>query len=184
MSEIWITFDSETDGLVDKQLVPLNRQPHIIEFAALLATLDADGNSEELASLDFICDPGVVLSEVIERVTGLKTADVQGKPKFTTYADDVAEMFAKATHRAAHNITFDESMLDFEFARIGKEWRPRRQRRVCTVEETEHMFGRRASLSDLHERLFGGRFEGAHRAMVDVRANWRCVVQLRKDGVI
>lgn len=177
-------FDTETTGLVKNGGQPLAKQPHIIEFSGLL--VEPDGKI--VKELDFILDPGVTLDSIITKITGLTNADVKGKSKWSEKVDDVIDFFSQADRVVAHNLSFDRKMVDFEMERkFGdkvsevKFW-PADQ--VCTVEATEHLKGYRMSLTVLHEYLFNQPFEGAHRAMVDVKALTRCYVELVNRGVI
>jgi DNA polymerase III epsilon subunit-like protein len=189
MLENWIVFDTETTDLVGHKLLPLVSQPHVVEFSAIHCTLDEEGNGNEIAVLDFMCKPSAHISDeqwaITKKITGIGKDDIADKPPFKERAEDVGNFFQLGSHRAAHNLTFDEDMVDFEFKRAGMgTWRPVKQRRICTVEQTEHLVGYRYKLTDLHARLFGAPFEGAHRALVDVRATWRCIQELRRQGVL
>jgi DNA polymerase III epsilon subunit-like protein len=184
-SKTVILFDTETTDLVKNELVPLDRQPSIIEFAAVLGSMDENGDGEELETLEFLCNPGVPIDSKIEEITGIKNEDLIGKDKFFHYSEQVKSLFNKAECRCAHNLIFDENMLSFEFQRIAQpHWQPARQRRLCTVEATEHLLGRRMPLGELHEWLFAEKFTGAHRALVDVRANWKIFRELQKRKII
>jgi hypothetical protein len=57
-------------------------------------------------------------------------------------------------------------------------------RRICTVEQTQHIKGFRLNLSGLHEFLFGEKFSGAHRAKVDVAALVRCSSEMFKREML
>lgn len=183
--ENYICFDTETTSLVRNDLLPLKAQPHIAEFAAVLFSIDESGEGEEIGTLDFLALPGVPITEEITRITGIKPEDVRNMPPFARRASDVREFFAQAGRRCAHNLTFDERMLEFEFARAdaGTPWPTAfRQKRLCTVEASEHILGRRTKLSDLLTTLTGETLTGAHRALVDVRATVRCIRAMRKRG--
>jgi hypothetical protein len=52
------------------------------------------------------------------------------------------------------------------------------------VECTEHFYGYRLSLTNLHKHLFNEGFPEAHRARNDVEALCRCVVKLIEMGEI
>jgi DNA polymerase III epsilon subunit-like protein len=73
----------------------------------------------------------------------------------------------------------------YELVRLGLHrkfpWPPRH---ICTVESTMQIKGHRLHLANLHEHLFGEKFAGAHRAMVDVEALTRCFIKLVQDGEI
>ena len=73
-------------------------------------------------------------------------------------------------------------MLDLEADRIGTKivW----PKGICTVEATIHLIGRRMTLSELYQHLFGDSFAGAHRARRDVEALVRCCVELKKRDLV
>jgi DNA polymerase III epsilon subunit-like protein len=82
----------------------------------------------------------------------------------------------------AHNASFDVEMVDIEAARCGAKivW----PRCLCTVEQSSYVIGHRLTLGALHEHLLGEKFEGAHRAKVDVAALIRCVAEMVKRGML
>lgn len=171
-------FDTETTGLVKNSLVPLNSQPHIIEFFG--HTVD-DETGEVIEEIEFLCDPGIPLDPVITRITGIKPEDLKGKQKFSDHAVEVSDIICSVDAWVAHNLSFDFTLLDCETKRANVPfWPPKRL--ICTVEETEWIRGHRLSLSALHEELFGEPFSGAHRARHDVEALTRCYLELRKRG--
>jgi DNA polymerase III epsilon subunit-like protein len=174
-----LVFDTETTGLVDCSLMPLPKQPRIIEFCGL----QVDREGAVLQELDFICNPGpgIKLDEVVTKITGLKDSDLVGKPLFRERLDDVLALIADSEMCIAHNLSYDKQLVEFEAQRAGAEVRwPAVM--VCTVEETLHFKGFRLSLTALHEHLFGVGFPSAHRARHDVEALVRCVVELFKRG--
>jgi DNA polymerase III epsilon subunit-like protein len=172
-----LVFDTETTDLVNNSIISEKHQPHIIEFYGCIV----DEGGSVIDELEFLCDPGIPITDEITRITSIKNADVEGKPKFEFYAEQVRDFIKRSDSVAAHNLKFDMSMVDIELGRLGQAaiW-PRVQ--ICTVEETEWFLGYRLNLSALHEHLFGVRFDGAHRAKVDVQALTRCFNELRKRG--
>jgi DNA polymerase III epsilon subunit-like protein len=173
-------FDTETTGLVKNSLVPLEQQPRVIEFFG--HTID-DETGETLGEIEFFCDPGIPLEQVITRITGIKPEDLQHAKPFSEYAPKISEMVANCDAVVAHNLSFDLHLVatDCERCNIHIEWPGRL---ICTVEQTEWMKGHRLSLTALHEELFGEPFAGAHRARHDVAALTRCYLELRKRGDI
>jgi DNA polymerase III epsilon subunit-like protein len=174
-------FDTETTDLVKNRLLPLERQPRIIEFFGLM--LDNEG--KELSAHHFLIDPERKLSEETRRITGIQESDLVGKPSFSSeprLAQEIKSLIESADEVVAHNLSFDKSMVDIEMKRLNLSLRW--PRLICTVEATEHIKGFRLSLSSLHELLFGEAFTGAHRAENDVRALARCFVQLRATGIV
>lgn len=175
----YFCFDTETTALVANTLIDRKHQPHILEFYGV--RIDEDGNT--IGELEFFCDPGIPVSAEITKITGIRQEQVTGQPAFAAFADAIRAVVGESTAIVAHNLTFDRTVVDVEFARLEKTivW-PSLQ--ICTVEQSEWYKGYRLSLSALHEYLFGAPFEGAHRARVDVEAMVRCFVEMRKRGDI
>jgi DNA polymerase III epsilon subunit-like protein len=173
-----LIFDTETTDLIKNKLQPLERQPHIIEFFGL--SMDAEGH--ECNSLGQLFDPGIPLSDVTQRITGIKPEDLRGKPNFAANAAEIKKFIEGHDEVVAHNLSYDKAMVDFEMKRAGieVEW----PELICTVEATEHIKGYRLNLTSLHELLMGEAFSGAHRAEADVRALANCFRALRETGVV
>jgi DNA polymerase III epsilon subunit-like protein len=108
---------------------------------------------------------------------------VAGEPPFGSISHLVKAQIEAAPLVIGQNLSFDVEMIDLEFERLGEKltW-PRKK--ICTVEQTIHFKGYRLNLSDLHEHLFGERFDGAHRAKNDVLATVRCLSEMRKRGLL
>ena len=174
---IALLFDTETDGLVENHVIPLDRQPHIIEWYSCVADLST---GEVLDELDLLIRPSAPISEDITRITHITNEMLEGKPRFLEVAPQIMSAILKAPMAIAHNASFDQEMLQLEFERIGLNlvWPPL----LCTVEQTIHLKGFRLSLTALHEHLFGEPFPEAHRAKSDVQALLRCCVELHKRG--
>jgi DNA polymerase III epsilon subunit-like protein len=173
-----LIFDTETTDLIKNKLLPLDRQPHIIEFFGL--SVDTEGN--ECNSLGHLFDPGIPIGDVTTRITGIKPEDLRGKPRFSVHAEELKKFIEGHDEVVAHNLSYDKSMVDFEMKRAGLtvEW----PELICTVEATEHIKGHRLNLTSLHELLMGEAFSGAHRAEADVRALANCFRALRETGVV
>lgn len=180
MSSDYIVFDTETTGLVKNRSVRLENQPRVIEYAAIRV----NPKGKEIDRLEFLCDPGIPISEEITKITGIKPAAVKGKPPFKAHVKDLVKLHMNIKGVVAHNLSFDMAIIDFAMRMAEVKtwgWPPRK---ICTVESTVHIKGRRMSLSELHESLFNDGFDGAHRAMNDVEALKRCLLQLAATGVI
>jgi len=176
---IALLFDTETTGLIDSHLIPLKRQPHVIEFYGCVADL-ATGEVQQ--ELDLLIKPPVPVSAEITRITGLDDASLKDAPAFFEAASSIFSMVESAPLVLAHNLSFDREMLDLEADRLSRKiaW----PRLLCTVEATVHIKGFRLNLTGLHEHLFGEGFPAAHRAKNDVMAMLRCAVELHRLGEI
>lgn len=156
--------DFETSGLTKHPKAPLEDQPRAIEYACILH----DGK-REVDRLEFICNPGLIIEEVITKITGLTNQDLVDKPPFNSFVSDIGEILKSADIIVAHNQSFDKAIMEYNLAMVGKSlsdvnW-PRLE--LCTVEQTFHQFGRYMKLSELYE-MFIGPYEQKHRAADDV----------------
>lgn len=194
---MYCVFDTETTGLPLHRLAPLDKQPQIIEFFGIIlnddgsinqVTMEPDDDHPEPWTADNVLhcliNPGKPLSADIIRITGITDDDLKGAPDFEHFAWLISAFMAQADVSVAHNHSFDKTLIDFEFKRLGEPF-PWPSRSLCTVEKTHHFIGRRLKLFQLYEHLFEGeKFEGAHRAEADVRALARCVTELIRREVI
>lgn len=174
-----IVFDTETTALVENRTLRLDRQPEIIEFCGIDVDLDTGEIHEEFTTL---VKPKHEITELTTSKTTIDNSTVASAPPFSEIADKVTRML-ESQITIAHNLSFDRNMIEIELERLARpilEWR----QGICTVEQTMFVRGRRLSLSDLHEHLFGVKFTGAHRASVDVAALVKCCIELRKREVI
>ena len=172
-------IDTETTALIKNSLLAEKHQPQIIEFFGCSMVDD----SPDLEELEFFCDPGRALPAEITAITGITSAQLKGQPPFGHFAARVKALIEGSDVIVAHNLSYDQAVIDCEMRRLGQEivWPANK---VCTVEKTEHLKGHRLKLADLHELLFGERFAGAHRARTDVEALARCYFELVRRGEI
>lgn len=178
-------FDTETSGLVENMTIKDDKRPEIIEFYGVLVDLET---ATQIREVDVLVKPKKELSatppwgskKTISEITGITNEMLSNALPFSELADEIIGLIECSPVVIAHNCSFDVDMLDIEAARCGKtiKW----PRRLCTVEQTAHLKGKRLKLNDLHEFLFGQKFEEAHRAKNDVQAMVRCCVELLKRG--
>ena len=172
-------MDFETTGLIKNCVIPLNKQPHAIEYYGCIVDSETLEIENELDTLFF---PPVEISAEITKITGIKSEDVIGAPKFAERADEIEAQMNACDFMVAHNASYDGDIMRIEFERLGRT--PRIPRLFCTVEQTYPLTGVRLSLTALHDLLFGEKFSGAHRAKDDVQALVRCYRELVKRGEI
>lgn len=158
-------FDTETTGLPFHRDADIDKQPRVIEFAALLT----DGK-ETFDTLEFICNPHVPLEAIITKITGLTDDDVCDKPDIGEFFPAIANFFKRADVVLAHNLSFDKAMMRYDLQRRGMtlediNW-PAIE--ICTVEQTFHMYGRRMKLEELYA-IYCGEWVQKHRALDDVK---------------
>jgi DNA polymerase III subunit epsilon len=174
-----LCLDAETTGLLDNHLLPLDKQPEIVELFACELGLDS---GEIGAEFNSFFKPARPVTAETTRITGITPAMVADAPLFADKAQQLQAMIESTDCIVAHNLSYDKEMIDLEFERLGRKikW----PALLCTVEATVHLKGFRLSLTALHELLFNERFPEAHRARTDVMALVRCLIELKKRGEI
>lgn len=173
-----LLLDTETTGLIFNHLLPLDRQPEVIEFYGVVMDLQAQ---ERQSDIHFFIKPSKPVSEEITKITRITNEMLETAPTFPAVAEQIKAAIEGAPIVIAHNLAFDMEALDIEFERLGQflNWP---QARLCSVEQTVHLRGFRLSLTALHEHLFGEPFKESHQAKVDVQAMARCLCELVKRG--
>lgn len=182
---IVLAIDTETTGLVTAPLMPLDRQPHVIQFSGLLVEIDRTETTILDEFTTFIKPPRKELfSEKISKLTQITWENLENAPPFADVAERIFDdLIYLSPAVAAHNLSFDRMVLDFEAQRLGREivWP---ERMICTVEQTNYVKGFRLDLGGLHEGLHGEKFAGAHQASADVGALVRCLITMHERGMI
>lgn len=178
-------FDTETTGLVKNRTLKLDQLPEIIEFYGCSVNLK---NGKIAKELGLLIKPSKPLSDkpapgdkkTITEMTGITNNMLKKAPPFKDVAKQVFTLLQKSKIVIAHNAAFDKDMVEIEAQRLGIKitW----PRVICTVESSISHKGYRLSLSNLYFELFGEKFEGAHRAKVDVQALTKCAVEMFKRG--
>ena len=187
-----LIFDVESTGLAQWNLSSQEpTQPDIIQLGALLH----DGE-QEVDFIDTLVHPPWPweMSAETEAVHGISRERIASEGVPTT---EVMEKFLKLVSRAdtlvCHNTQFDAKLIRTALHRCGyveslemmmnKDF-------YCTMKRSTkfcNIPGKRGpkwpKLIELHRILFNEDFEGAHSAIVDVRATARCYFELRRRGL-
>lgn len=188
-----IIFDTETTGLPKANSMPLDKQPQIIEFAAIRVNWRT---LEELDRMTFFCKNRLPLEPIITNITGLTDEDLIDAKPFSAYYSQLAEFHLGAKHWVAHNIAFDRKLMVFDLKRISKATHfPYPPNHICTVDQSYCLNNFKLKQEKLHAHYYSedpahhddaGNYKGyvAHRAMNDVEALFDCVKGMRKDGLL
>lgn len=189
----YLFFDTETTGLPDfKKDMNHPSQPRIIQLAAILtheSTIVAELNC-------FIKPDGWTVPEEVTKIHGITTEKCEqyGIPMREALAlFNAMKLIAKA--RVAHNISFDKVMMAREATFYGLEHNSEGLESFCTMQlakpickipPTDKMMAagfkgfKQPNLQETYRHFFGTEFEGAHDALVDVRACKEIFFQIRK----
>ncbi len=190
-------FDTETTGLPDfNKRASDPSQPHIVQFAAITV----DHNGKELVSHNLIVRPdGWGIPVEATRVHGITNefARENGVPE-EDVAKIILSLFTGADRVVAHNVTFDKFIARIALRRFGlltdamALWWSGLPT-VCTMRATTNICRipsprfegeyKWPKLSEAYEFAFGEKLEGAHDALVDVRACRRIYDWLQGEAV-
>ncbi|MEA3495351.1 MAG: 3'-5' exonuclease [Bacteroidota bacterium] len=189
---MYLFFDTETTGLPRNYKAPIedsDNWPRLVQIAWLL--YDNDGN--RIDGKEFIIKPeGFTIPIEASRVHGISTE------KAISEGQDLNEiliLFAKDIEKAnsivAHNISFDEKIVGAEFYRKKVANKLFQKKRICTMKASTNFcrlpgrYGYKwPNLAELHTKLFGKSFEGAHDAAADINATAKCFWRLKELHVI
>ncbi len=191
---MFLIFDTETTGLPKRDNAPLeelDNWPRLVQLAWQMH----DISGKFLGAKDYIIKPeGFTIPYAAEKVHGISTekALASGHDLKTVLAE-FAKDISSSRLVIAHNIEFDINIVASEFLRNGIESDFLQKKKLCTkLESTDFCAipgGRGGkfkwpNLAELHLKLFGEGFSGAHNASADVEATSRCFLELLRLGVL
>ncbi len=192
-------FDTETTGFFQDRL-PIDHpeQPYIVQLAAELT----DDDGEPISGFSFIVDPGISNGVFIpDRASDVHGITNERAVQFGVSAEFALSAFTHLYQRAdivcAHNIKFDRGVMEAAIARHYGKVMPLRKTLFCTMEAaspvvnlppTERMLAagfakpKPPKLEECIRHFFNEELDGAHDAMVDVRACRRVYFHLQTMG--
>ena len=104
--------------------------------------------------------------------------------KMDAYIKEFLAYIEKSSFLIAHNLDFDLALLKKEASLCHAWYDFTKKSTICTMKNKnviEYMWwGKRPKLQELHEKLFGRKFESAHDALADIRATKDCFIELYK----
>ncbi len=139
-----------------------------------VAVIALDGTTERLR-WDSLVDPKIPIPPFMTRLTGLRTADLADAPRFVEVVRTI-ETMTQDRILVAHNVRYDMTALDHEFARTGLVFdRPT----LCTERLARRLLPQlpRYNLGGISRHL-GIPFEAAHHALPDAAAAASLLVHL------
>lgn len=181
-----IVFDTETTGLPLPHAELVN-QPYLCQFAALLLDCNLEnGVFRAEAKYNQLIKPPVPISSECSAIHGITETMVADKPAVGAVIDDILSLFYRADIAAAHNLGFDQKLVELELERLGRAKSFLPPQTYDTMKETRDLCrlpGRGEDykpprLMELYRFLFGREFESAHDAMIDVLATAVCLKEL------
>jgi len=189
---MYLFFDTETTGLPKNYKAPAtdtDNWPRMIQIAWQVYNSD----NKLIDSQVYIIKPeDFEIPKEASDIHGITTEIAQTKGvDLTETLNKFREAMIESQYLVAHNISFDEKIVGAEFIRKKIARLPNKLGRIDTmVEATDYCkipgkYGFKwPNLTELHKKLFGKGFDGAHDALADVIACADCFFELKKRGVI
>lgn len=191
---MYIVFDTETTGKAKNFSAPVNdfnNWPRMVQIAWKVF----DKNGVEIDSQNLIIKPnGFTIPQdaiAIHRISN-EIAKEKGIP-LSQALDKFSDVIRNNKYLIAHNINFDKNVVGCEYLREGKRNCLSDIEHIDTMTTTIDFVAipntRRGgfkypSMTELHKKLFGVGFDGAHDALVDVSALAKCFFKLQEIGVL
>ena len=192
----YIFLDSESNGLPREPRLGVSftsNWPRMIQLAWIVT--DENGNVLKRQS-HIIYPQGFNIIEPIAKLTRITTerAQCEGVDLYsvlTEFMEDVND----AKLLIAHNIDFDKRVVGCELYRENMDYDSLLNKSmVCTMQKStnfcaipsnsNHPGYKWPKLEELHMKLFGTTFSGAHDALADVEATKKCFFELKNRGII
>jgi DNA polymerase III epsilon subunit family exonuclease len=158
-----IIVDVETTGLLKPKLVPLEKQPKIIEFGALVT----DGVKVK-KKINQLINPQEPLEPIITKITGITDDDLTDAPTFKQFLPKLLKFWGRPKMVIAHNAPFDTGMMKNELARLNCEKFYWPKDIICTVQEYKTLIGKWPKLEELYANIMEQEPNQTHRALEDV----------------
>lgn len=189
---MYLFFDTETTGIPRDYKAPLSKLdnwPRLVQLAWLLQ--DDKGNELEAGSC-VVKPVGFTIPMDAARIHGISTQRATAEGRMV---GEVLVEFSALINRSmtlvAHNMAYDEKIVGAEFLRLGMAELIGPKKRLCTMQASTAYcalpgpYGYKwPKLDELHRKLFGQGFVGAHNAASDIRATAKCFWELRKRRLI
>ena len=199
ISRCVLVFDTETTGLINKLLLPLQYKdlalhPYITQLSAVL--YDVDNQKVKKVFNTYIKIPEhVEIPEIVQQLTGITREKCDSGMEIGEALDKFYHMYLKCDAIAAHNMWFDSKMIRLECMRnrfpnlINVFFENVSDKPIsCTMMKGMEFCGlnRFVKLSVLYELLFkedANQFE-LHNSLVDTMVCLRCYLKIFCDKEI
>ena len=187
-----IVFDTETTGFPLSE-VSLEEQPYIVQFASITLGYDPEKSiMEEVQRIDQLIKPNCNIPLEVSKIHGIYDKDVADKPSMQECIHEIRDVFHKADVAVAHNLEFDQKLLNIELERLGlpKQFLPKQifdtmklSTDMCKIPNKRggHKYPK---LEEVYMFLFGKNFSGAHNAIYDVEATVHVLGKLIEKDII
>ncbi|NNG27013.1 MAG: 3'-5' exonuclease, partial [Ignavibacteriaceae bacterium] len=159
-------LDVETTGLS-------SRENHVIEIGIVKVK-----NLKIAGKFQSFVNPGCKIPHFITQFTGITNEDIANAPFFSELADKIEKIIGDSVI-SAHNLSFDDSFLKYEFFRTGRE--PLSNHKICTLKIARRLYPslKSKSLSSITQYL-RLKNSNAHRALADAEVTALALIKMIK----
>lgn len=181
----YLIFDTETTGVVPKGMTFKDKKyPRLLQLAWLL--IDEAGTILDSRS-NHIIPVGFEIPKTEFHIKNNLTYEIcsKGEPLHQEL-DKLLEAIESCDMVVAHNMSFDYYIIASEIYKLNIDKKISKKPKICTMRSTTEFVGIKnqygfkfPKLEELHMKLFGKSFDGAHDALADVKATYRCLMQLK-----
>lgn len=186
---MYLIFDTETNGLPKKWKASpkeVDNWPRIAQLGFIVA----DENFQPIIEYSqFIKPDGWEIPKekfFIDHGHSTERCESEGVPIDQALTHFILQM-TKCHTLIAHNMAFDFPIVAAEMIRLGMST-DHKTEKICTMKSTIEFMSlprmKFPKLTELHVRLFGHDFEGAHDALDDVKATLKCFEILKTRGYV
>lgn len=189
-----LVFDTETTGLYNKAERDLEKQPYIVQIAAIYGRLE-DWQFIEEWRLDELYKPPISIPYETSLIHHIYDVDVKDKAPIDEGIIGFCSLTSEVDIVIWHNIEFDISMLQCEISRLKQrgvniDFTPKKT--FCTMNESINWcrlprkswnWFKRPKLQELTKLALWQNFYWAHNAIVDVEWTLKAFIKLWNDWV-
>jgi DNA polymerase III epsilon subunit-like protein len=189
---MYVFLDTETSGLPGRWSAPASdiaNWPRLVQVAWLCC--DADG--QVTTSCEYLIKPqGFTISRRATQLHGITTDRARAEGvDLGPVLIELSAALRSAQTVVGHNLDFDLKVIQAEWIRADMKNAFARKRKCCTMKaSTDYCripgpYGYKwPKLDELHRKLLGCSFDGAHGALADTEACMRCFFRLRELGIV
>lgn len=193
-----LVFDTETTGLIKEDTVKIDDFPHIVQISFILY----DTVSKKMIECcDFIinCKNKFKIPTESSKIHGItEEISIKQGVSIRTALQKFYDTVRKANYLVAHNLPFDDKMVQIEFTRLGldgqmlmSETNLNRLDKYCTMKNSRNlckisvksakgkMYYKNPKQSELHNHLFGTVPENLHNSLNDILVCLRCFIKMK-----
>lgn len=189
---MYLFFDTETTGLPrrwDRPASDFLNWPRLVQIGWICY----NDNEEKLFCAEYIIKPEeFIIPKRVEMIHGIsQERAMEDGIDLKDALLEFSEAMKKSEYLIAHNIKFDEKIVEAEFLRNEMKHGMDEREKICLkllgtnfCKIPGHAGYKWPSLPELHNKLFGSFVQEEHNALADAELCAKCFFQMRRVGVV